>query len=127
MKIGLFTIGSKNYLSYVRTLFDSVARAHPEYQLFLCLADRADGYFDPAAEPYTIVEAERIGISDFCDFALRYDIMELNTAIKPFMFRWMFDSTNLDAIIYLDPDIHVYSRLDHLETVLDEGASVVLT
>lgn len=127
MKIGVFTISSKNYLSYVRTLFNSVAHVHPEYKLFLCLADRVDGYFDPAEEPFTIVEAERLEISNFGDFALRYDIMEFNTAVKPFMFRWIFDNTDLDSIIYLDPDIHVYSRFDRLETMLNDGASVVLT
>ena len=127
MKIGVFTISSKNYLSYVRTLFNSVAHVHPEYKLFLCLADRVDGYFDPAEEPFTIVEVERLEISNFGDFALRYDIMEFNTAVKPFMFRWIFDNTDLDSIIYLDPDIHVYSRFDRLETMLNDDASVVLT
>lgn len=126
-KIGVFTIASKNYLSYVRTLLGSVARVHPEYKLFLCLADRVDGYFDTSREPYAIVEVEKLGIPSFSDFALRYDIMEFNTAVKPFMFRWLFENTDLDAIIYLDPDIHAYSRFDRLETMLNEGASVVLT
>ncbi len=125
--IGIFTIASKNYLAYVRVLLASVARIHPEYKLFLCLADRVDGCFDSSAEPYTIVEVEQLGIAHFADLALRYDIMEFNTAVKPSMFRWLFDNTDLDAIIYLDPDIQVFSRLDRLESLMSAGASVVLT
>lgn len=127
MKIGVFTIASKNYVSYVRTLFASMARVHPEYTVFLCLADRLDGLLDPEQEPFTIVEAERLGVPHFGDFALRYDIMEFNTAVKPFMFRWLFDNTDLDAVIYLDPDILAYSRFTRLEMMLTDGASVVLT
>src|SRR5262245_5001737 len=118
MNIGLFTIASKNYLSYVRVLHESVARIHPEYRLFLCLADRIDGYFDPSKEPYETVQADRLGIPCFPDLSLRYDITELNTAVKPFMFRWLFENTDLDAIIYLDPDIRVFSRFESLETLL---------
>ena len=125
--IGVFTIASKNYLSYARTMLNSVARVHPEYKLFLCLADQVDGYFDVDAEPYTVVQADHIGIQNFEDMALRYDIMEFNTSVKPFMFRWLFDNTDLDTVIYLDPDIRAYSRFDRLESVLAAGASVVLT
>jgi FkbM family methyltransferase len=125
--IGVFTIASKNYLAYVRVLMTSLIKVHPEYKLYLCLADRLDGYFSPATEPYTIVEAEQLGIPNFGDFTLRYDIMEFNTAVKPFMFRWLFNNTDLDAVIYLDPDIQAFSKFDHLETMLNDGASVVLT
>lgn len=125
--IGVFTIASKNYLAYVRVLLRSVARIHPEYKLFLCLADRVDGYFNPDDEPYTIVPAAELGIANFEDFSFRYDIMEFNTAVKPFMFRWLFDNTALDAAIYLDPDIQVFSRLEAIESALSNGASVVLT
>ncbi len=125
--IGVFTIASKNYLAYVRVLMASLIKIHPEYKLFLCLADRLEHYVDPVAEPYTIIEAEQIGIPDFNDFAQRYDIMELNTAVKPYMFRWLFNNTDLDAVIYLDPDIQVFSRFDRLESMLSDGASAVLT
>ena len=124
---GLFTIASKNYISYARVLLKSVAKAHPEYSLYLCLVDKIDGYFDADKEPYTVVEVEEIGINNFNDMMLRYDIMELNTAVKPFMFKWLFKNTTHDSLIYLDPDIKVYSRLDVLEQTLNEKTSIVLT
>jgi glycosyltransferase involved in cell wall biosynthesis len=126
-KIGIFTIASKNYLAYVRVLLKSVAAIHPEYALYLCLADDVDGKFDPRAEAFTVIQSDSIGIPHFDDMTLRYDIMEFNTAVKPFMFQWLLDNTDLDSIIYLDPDIRVYSRFDRLEAVLASDVSVVLT
>ena len=126
-KIGIFTIASKNYLAYVRVLFKSVAAVHPEYALYLCLADTVGGAFDPRSEGFETIESHRIGIPHFDDMTVRYDIMEFNTAIKPFMFRWLLDNTDLDSVIYLDPDIRVYSRLDRLEALLKSGVSIVLT
>jgi glycosyltransferase involved in cell wall biosynthesis len=126
-KIGVFTIASKNYLSYVRVLLKSVAALHPEYALFLCLADKVDGAFDPQGEVFRVIESDSIGIPHFDDMTVRYDIMEFNTAVKPFMFRWLLENTDLDSAIYLDPDIRVFSRFDHLEAVLASDVSVVLT
>jgi FkbM family methyltransferase len=126
-KIGVFTIASKNYLAYVRVLLKSVAVLHPEYALYLCLADKVDGAFDPREEGFHVVPSDGIGIPHFDDMSVRYDIMEFNTAIKPFMFRWLLDNTDLDSVIYLDPDIRAFSRFSHLEAVLASDVSVVLT
>jgi hypothetical protein len=126
-KIAAFTIASKNYLAYARVLLNSVAEHHPEFKLFLCLVDEVDGYFDPTAEAYHVIPAAEIGIPSFLDMTLRYDIMELNTAVKPFMLRWLLRSQQFDAAIYFDPDIRVYAPLTHLESTLSDRASVVLT
>lgn len=126
-RIGVFTIASKNYLAYVRVLLKSVAAIHPEYALYLCLADKVDGAFDPEGESFEIVESDSLGIPCFTDMTLRYDIMEFNTAVKPFMFQWLMDNTELDSFVYIDPDIRVYSKFDELESALESGCSVVLT
>ena len=85
-KLAIFTICSNNYLPMARILLDSVRIHHSDADLFLALADRMTplaGFYDPA---WTIIEAEQLGIPEFRSFAFRYDIMEFNTAIKPFAF-----------------------------------------
>jgi len=57
----------------------------------------------------------------------RYDVMEFNTAIKPFAIDWLFEHTDVDNVIYIDPDIFVYRRLTELDEVLSSGASAVVT
>jgi glycosyltransferase involved in cell wall biosynthesis len=127
LQIGVFTIASKNYLAYARVLLESVRRWNPGYRLFLCLVDRIDGVFDPSDECFELVEVEDIAIPGLTDMSIRYDIMELNTAVKPFMFQYLLDTTDLDSVIYLDPDIRVYAPLKHLERELAKGYSLILT
>ncbi len=126
-RIGVFTVAAKNYLPFVRVLFDSLRESHPEYERYLCLADRVDGYFEPSREAFKTIPAEELQIEHFEDMTIRYGILEFSTAVKPFMFRWMFEHTDLDSVIYLDPDIFVYSRFEQLEKILRENVSVVLT
>ena len=127
LRVGVFTIASKNYIAHVRTLMASLEKHHPEYRRYLCLADEVEGYFAKAGENFEVIEANTLGIESFQDMSIRYGIMEFNTAIKPFMIEWIFNNTELDCVIYLDPDIEVFSRFDVLESEFQEGASVVLT
>jgi hypothetical protein len=114
----IVTIASKNYLAHVRTLAQSYLRFHPDGQVFLCLVDRVEGMFDPANEPFTLILAESLGISNWEHFAFKYTILELNTAVKPFLLNFLFKTYALDAIVYVDPDIVLYDSLDDLETLL---------
>jgi glycosyltransferase involved in cell wall biosynthesis len=126
-RTSLFTITSKNYVSYARTVLNSVAKLHPEYALFLCLADEPGDGFDMEGERFMIVPSSALDIPCFLDMTVRYDVLEFNTAVKPFMFQWVYDSTEVENVIYFDPDLHLYQRLDDLTEELDKGATAVLT
>ena len=122
----IFTICSNNYMPYARTLLASVARYHPEADLFLGLADEriASDTFYPAN--VEILPARELGIPDFPSFAFQYDILEFNTAIKPFLFLEIF-SRSYQNVIYLDPDILLFRPLISVLDALADGASFVLT
>ncbi|AOX16152.1 glycosyltransferase [Kozakia baliensis] len=126
-RIALFTICSNNYMSAARVLIESVHALHPEIDLFIGLADKKvewEGLYDVPAK---IIEAESIGIPEFHRFAFQYDIMEFNTAIKPFMFEHLLEKHGFDRVFYFDPDILVLKRLDSLIKYLQDGASLLLT
>jgi glycosyltransferase involved in cell wall biosynthesis len=57
----------------------------------------------------------------------RYSILELNTAVKPWWFAWLFEQGDYDRVIYLDPDVLLYRRLEEVERELDAGALMCLT
>ncbi|MEM1724782.1 MAG: glycosyltransferase family 4 protein [Candidatus Aenigmatarchaeota archaeon] len=126
-KVAVFTIASKNYMSYVRVLMSSIEKIHPEWSRFLFLADLIDGYFDPKKESFITIEVEKIGIPTLLDMITRYNITEFNTAVKPFAFKWLLINEGYDAVIYLDPDIEVFSPLEKVVTLLNSGASMILT
>jgi glycosyltransferase involved in cell wall biosynthesis len=126
-RLAVFTICSNNYVPAARVFFESAKRHHPEADLFLCLADRiidVTGLYDDA---WTIVPAESLHIPDFRNFAFRYDIMEFNTAIKPFMFRYLLREMRYDGALYFDPDIEIFRPLSGVIDRLRNGASFVLT
>jgi len=116
-----FTIVSKNYLSFARALAASWCRNHPDQPFFVVLADEVDEYIDPSEEQFELVTIAHLGLPDFSSFVYQYSIMELNTAVKPYAFRWLFDERGFDQIVYLDPDIKVYKPLDSVFEALSDS------
>lgn len=125
-RCAIFTICSNNYVPMAKVFVESARRHHPDATLYLCLADEkvTEADFYPAG--CEVVTAESLAIPDFRDFAFRYDVMEFNTAVKPFMIRHLL-ARGHDSVLYLDPDIEVFAPLAHVFALLDEGASFVLT
>ena len=124
--IAVFTIASKNYFALARTFLDSVKKVHPSgVSLYLFLADEGGDVLPNEAGPFQIVEAKDLPIPDFKRMAFQYDIMEFNTAIKPFCFNYLFSKGHTKAL-YFDPDIMVFRPLDQVFSQLDTSA-VALT
>lgn len=119
-----FTICSRNYLAYALGLRDSLLAAEPEAAFTIFLADEP---LEGAAPCEDIVPAAEIGLPDIGDMTFRYDVMEFNTAVKPFCFDYLFDRRGAEAAVYLDPDILVLRPLDHAIAALAGGAAAVLT
>ena len=124
--VAIMTICSNNYFPYARTLFSSLRRYHPEAALFLCLADIKSDW-ELGIDEVEVIEARELGIPNFPDFAFRYDIMEFNTAVKPFMMRFLLEERNFEQVIYLDPDIELFAPMTGIFAALKKGANFVLT
>ncbi len=114
------TIVSRNYLSLARACCRSFLRHHPGARAFVLIADTLDGV-DPAAEPFECLAADAVGVPNFEDFAFRYNILELNTAVKPFVLERLFEREGVERLFYLDPDIFVFGPLLEARAALDAG------
>ena len=122
----VFTIIAKNYLPYARVLMHSIAEHHPEWQRFVILVDHVDGCFNPEAESFEIVPSRTLPIPQIRWFQFKYSVLELSTAVKPYAFKYLFNTYTFDQIVYLDPDIRVYSPLKRVVEALG-SANIVLT
>jgi hypothetical protein len=123
---GACTIASPNYLPYVRTLAQSYREQHPG-DLFsvLVVADIHDKtVFDQ--ELFEVVFLDEIGLTNIPALAMKYDILELNTNVKPTFMKFLLRQARLEKLIYLDPDIRVYCPLLEIYDLL-ESNNVVLT
>jgi glycosyltransferase involved in cell wall biosynthesis len=124
--LAIFTICSNNYMPMAKVLISAAQTHHPEASLYLCLADTVldePGFYPDGC---TIISADKLGIPDFVCFAFRYDVMEFNTALKPFMIRKLL-SFGHEAVLYFDPDIQIFRPLTSVIDKLAAGASFVLT
>jgi hypothetical protein len=123
-KTAIFTIASLNYIAYARTLMESVQNCHPDADRFMLLVDEPSSAIDLASETFTVVPVKDLDIDGFDEMAFKYDIMEFNTAVKPFFMSWLLKK-GYRYVIYFDPDIMLYSKLDLLIGHLDDHSIVI--
>lgn len=117
-----YTICCNNFLAQAKTVLQSLRLHHPEIETFIFLIDEKDEaidytFFLPAE---VIVVDEKI-VTGFIEMVPRYTVMELNSAVRPFIIRHLQKLyPGLNRLYYLDPDMYVYDRLDHLNTLLEK-------
>lgn len=123
-----FTLCSINYLAQARTLGDSLKRTNPHIRFVIGLVDRLDTANVPADKlpEFELLELHRIGIDGLDEMCEHYNITELNTAVKPYFFRYFFGKVpQVKNVIYFDPDIIVYQPLAELEALLEKNDFVL--
>ncbi len=120
------TIAANNYLALAEVFARTYLEHHPGARLFLCIADTPDPRVRYEDLPFTVVFAEDLGIPRFRSMAFRYNLLELNTAVKPFFLKHLRDTEGIDRAFYFDPDIRIYQHLEAAERALSDH-QVVLT
>ena len=111
--ITVLTLCSTNYLAHAKVLGDSLAEHNPDYHFVIGLVDRVTPRVPPSFwQPYELIPVEDLAIEGFGEMVGRYDVVELNTAVKPFYMEYLYQrDPSVEAVIYLDPDILVYTSL----------------
>jgi GT2 family glycosyltransferase/glycosyltransferase involved in cell wall biosynthesis len=112
----VFTVIARNYLAHARVLAASLARHNPGARLHVLILD--DPYRGIPPEPsFEIIRPDELPFdppSDFYTMAAIYDVTELATAVKPWVFAHLF-ARGAEVAIYLDPDIEVFDSLGPVE------------
>jgi hypothetical protein len=123
-----YTICSVNYFAQAHTLGESLQKLNPDIRFVIGVVDKLQGKTIDTAilPPFELLEVDKIGIPDFQEMCDRYDITELNTAVKPYYIHYFYDTfPEIDSVIYFDPDIIVYDDLQELKTALTKHNIVV--
>ncbi len=108
------TIIAKNYLAQARVLARSFLDHNPGSEIAVLIIDEVDGLVHSADEPFTLLSPRDIDCAPFDQMAARYDVLELSTAVKPWLLRSQLEQ-GAEAITYLDPDIQVFGSLELLD------------
>lgn len=117
------TIVSRNYFAYALILRESFLKNHPGGDFHILIVDQKDISFKIDSD-VSITWVEDLEIPDFKSYAMRYDILELNTNVKPtFLLKLL---AKYDKVAYIDPDIKVFKPLDIIFDRLNDY-EIVLT
>jgi glycosyltransferase involved in cell wall biosynthesis len=118
MRTAVFSIISPNYRHSVRVLMASAEKHQPEWDRFVLLVGGAAGE-DRDHESFTTVSLEDLPLPNPRQFCFRYSILELNTAVKPWMFAYLF-ARGYDRVVFIDPDVVIYSPLVEIDEASPE-------
>jgi hypothetical protein len=124
MNKAIFTVCSRNYLGQAATLMTSVREHAPDAARFIVVVDRRVEAADIDPSLATIIWIDELGIQDLEYRAFVFDVLELNTNVKPSALKYLLLS--FDQCLYLDPDIVLYAPLRAVWDGL-QAANVVVT
>jgi hypothetical protein len=118
----VFTSAAVNYLPKVRMLCRSIRQHHPEAVIHLALADERPQWLRTEDEPFdSILDPGALDIPDFRAWSFTHSIVELSTAIKPFALKRLLDLPDCGSVLYFDPDMVLFSRVDDILAALERG------
>ena len=121
------TIVARNYLPQARVLARSFLEHHADGRVVVLVVDApGDGLRDD--EPFEVVTPADLPLDprELQRMATIYTVLELATALKPFLLRHLVVDGGEPAVTYLDPDIQVFAPLDDIDALAREH-EIVLT
>lgn len=121
----IFTICSNNYLAKAKVLSESVRRHEPTSLFFIFLCDEKRKEIDYSSFADEVVQLDTIEPA-IIDLSLKYNLVELNTCLKPRVFEYLFSNRKADKVIFLDPDIKLFNSFEEIYVKLSKS-SIVLT
>jgi glycosyltransferase involved in cell wall biosynthesis/GT2 family glycosyltransferase len=114
------TVISKAWLAHARALAGSLRAHHPDASLSVLVVDPLEGRFDPAGEPFEVLEPRNLDLPAFDAMSARYDVTELCCALKPAIMRHLLEGD--ETVVYLDSDVRLYAPLDGLDAAFGSGS-----
>ena len=122
--IAAVTICATNYLGKALALRQSYVAHHPESDFYILLIAVRSNTFPSLPPDVQFLWADDLGIDKFSHCAMKFDVIELSTAIKASALSMLL--SQYAKVLYIDPDIYFYGNLEPvLETL--ESSSVVVT
>lgn len=124
----VFTSICMNYLPKALTLGKSLKKTNKDIKFFIILLEREI----PKEWPKNaneivdkVILAKDLEFEDFDKFIFKHSIVEASTAVKGHALVHLLENYD-KKVLYIDPDIKVYSSLNELSNILDNH-SIILT
>ena len=109
------TVVARNYLAYARVLTASLQRVDPDAACRCSCSTTSTIRSTTRKSAFHVVRPADLDIEprEFHHMATIYNVLELATALKPWLLQRLLKTD--DVVCYLDPDIEVFGSLDEIE------------
>lgn len=125
--VDVCTVVTKPYLAQARVLAKTLVASNSTARLWVLLADKLDGCFDPAHEPFKLITLDQLGYGELVDaMCFYYTPFELSCAVRGLLHEYLWNKTSAPSWVFLDSDIYVTGDLSEIFAEL-ERASVLLS
>jgi len=105
------TIVGSNYLPQATVFFDSVKQTNPDFELFCLVID--EGIALNSSRVKTVFPSQiNIDQGTLAELRFKYDVIEFATAMKPHMLKFLALKEEFSEVIFFDPDILVFSKIE---------------
>lgn len=101
-------------------LGDSITLNQPNTDFMVFVIGGYDKSLPHCQSNYKLISINDLDIENLNELAFKYELLEFCTAIKPKSFEYVFKQ-KYEQAIYLDPDIYVFSNLDHIFSSLENN------
>ncbi len=119
------TIVARNYLAAARVLARSFHAHNPDGTCWTLVIDDVDRELTGDDEPFELVRPEQLEIDRWHQMTAGYSVLELSTAVKPWLLHHLLHRRGVERVTYLDPDIQVFDSLAEVDDLLRDHAVVV--
>jgi len=118
----VFTVCSVNYITKALAMCQSVLDHNENLHLVIAVLDRKReiNFGHPRI---TIRWVEDLDFPNYLQSAFKYNVIELNTAVKPFIALMLIE--DFDKVVYLDPDVLVCSSINLILKELENYSTIL--
>ena len=130
MRVAVYTSFTFSYLGKARVLAESLKKFHPDWDMVALLTDKVpDNFsFDVEKEFFDyVIWGEDLDIPNVSEWISEHNIVEACTAVKGPTLEKLATSGKYDYVMYLDPDVAVFSSLQPLIEMFSDEVEVLLT
>ena len=117
-----FSICTKNYIGLASVLGASIHKYYDDFDFYIFVADEfEDKDIELPSHIKVIKKLNLVSEEQWINFSFKYDLTEFCTTLKPFVFKYLFETTEYEKICYFDPDILFFSSIKPVYEALDNA------
>lgn len=123
----VFSCIAPNYKAHAKILFESIEKFHPSWIKIIVICEKNINNFDFSEIPFDYaLSLTDLGPVNNSSWSFGLSLVELATAIKPFVFKKLFSLFPNENVVFFDPDIELFSEIYEIEKEFNRG-DILLT